>query len=546
MTDYLSRGPGLQSWLSSTDHKRIGVMYLVSILSAFLLGGIFAILMRTEMLTPARTIVDVEAYNQFFTLHGAIMVFLFAIPGIPAALGNFVLPLMLGAKNVAFPKLNRTCFHLWILGAFLSLLAIVFGGVDAGWTFYTPYSISTETNVILAAIGVAILGFSSVFTGLNFIVTIHRLRRPGLTWFKMPLFAWSLYATGIIQLLAMPVLAATLLLLTLERATGLSVFDPASGGDPVFFQHLFWFSAHPAVFIMVLPGMGIVSELMSTFSRKHIFGYKPIAYSSVAIALLSFLAWGHHMTTSGQSDVASTIFSAFAFIVAVPFAIKVFSWIATMHKGSIRLDTPMIYALAFIILIGVGGLSGLFLMALATSIHLHDTYFAVAHFHYVIVGGMVVAFIGGLHYWWPKMFGRRYSENWGRFAASLIFIGLNMTFFTQFIMGSKGMPRRYYNYADEFTGYHVVSSIGTYLLAVGFIVVAAYLIHSLTKGRPAPANPWGGNSLEWHTSSPPPPENFDGEIPPARDPYDYDDLAWDGRNEEYVVEEHVAKSGAVT
>ncbi len=538
MTDYLTHGAGLRSWLVTLDHKRIGVMYLISILFAFFLGGVFAMLIRTELLTPARTIVDANTYNQFFTLHGAIMIFLFIIPGIPAALGNFVLPLMIGAKDVAFPRLNLTSYYLWVLGALFALLSIALGGVDTGWTFYTPYSTTTGTNVIAVTLGAFILGFSSIFTGINFIVTIHKLRRPEMTWFKMPLFIWSLYATAIIQVLATPVLGITLLLLIVERALGVGIFDPSLGGDPVLFQHFFWFYSHPAVYIMILPGMGIISELVSVFSRKHIFGYRFIAYSSVAIAVLGFLVWGHHMFTSGQSSLANMIFSALTFTVAIPSAIKVFNWLATMYKGSIRLDTPMIYALAFIVLFGIGGLTGLFLGALATDIHLHDTYFVVAHFHYTMMGGTLIAFIGGLHYWWPKMFGRRYSEKWGRLAAALIFVGFNVTFFTQFVMGSKGMPRRYYNYVDEYTSYHVISSIGGYLMAVGFILVAAYLIHSLVRGERAPENPWGSNSLEWKTGSPPPHENFEGS-PPVGDPYDYDDLVWDAR-----IRGYVAKRGA--
>ncbi len=530
---YLTHGKGILSWLLTLDHKRIGVMYLMFILASFLLGGIFALLVRTELLTPGRTIMDADTYNKMFTLHGAVMIFLFIIPGIPAALGNFVLPLMLGAKDVALPRLNLASLYCWISGAILALVSITVGAIDTGWTFYTPYSTTTGTAVIWMVLGVFILGFSSIFTGLNFIVTIHKMRPEGMTWFRMPLLLWGLYATAIIQVLATPVLAITLLLLVAERTLGVGIFDPALGGDPVLFQHLFWFYSHPAVYIMILPAMGVMSEVISTFSRKHIFGYRFIAYSSIAIAILSFLVWGHHMFVSGQSGLANMIFSALTFSVAIPSAVKVFNWIATMYKGSIRLDAPMIYALAFLFLFAIGGLTGLFLGALATDIHLHDTYFVVAHFHYVMFGGTVIAFLAGLHYWWPKMFGKMYSERWARVAALLIFVGFNLTFFTQFVMGSHGMPRRYYNYLPQFTVYHQASSVGSYILALGFVVMAVYLLHSLVRGERAPRNPWGAATLEWETSSPPPAHNFDHDML-AGDPYDIDALVWDPTQKGYV------------
>jgi cytochrome c oxidase subunit I len=517
--NYLNHGKGLRSWLFTLDHKRIGIMYLVSILASFLLGGIFALLIRTELLTPGKTIVDANTYNQMFTLHGAIMIFLFIIPGIPAALGNIVLPLMLGAKDVAFPRLNLASYYMWVFGALFALISITTGAVDTGWTFYTPYSTTTGGSVIAMTFGVFILGFSSIFTGLNFIVTIHKLRPKGMTWFRMPLFLWGLYGTAIIQVMATPVLGITVLLLIVERTLGIGIFDPALGGDPVLYQHFFWFYSHPAVYIMILPAMGVISELIPVFSRKHIFGYTFIAYSSIAIAVISFLVWGHHMFVSGQSSLGSTIFSFLTFLVAIPSAVKVFNWTATMYKGAIVLTTPMLYALSFLFLFGIGGLTGLFLGALAVDVHLHDTYFIVAHFHYVMFGGTVIAFLGGLHYWWPKMFGRMYSERWGRIACVLIFIGFNVTFFTQFVMGSRGMPRRYYNYLPEFTTYHQISTFGSFIMGIGFLIIATYLLHSLFKGRPAPANPWGGATLEWQTPSPPPHDNF-AQTPTAGDPYE--------------------------
>ncbi len=530
---YLTTGRGVLSWLFTLDHKRIGVMYLVAILGSFFLGGVFALLIRTELLTPGPTIMTADTYNKMFTLHGAVMIFLFIIPGIPATLGNFVLPLMLGAKDVALPRLNLASFWLWMIGATVAVSSIIIGAVDTGWTFYTPYSTTTGTAVVAMTLGAFILGFSSIFTGLNFIVTIHKMRPEGMTWFRMPLFLWGIYSTAIIQVLATPVLGITLLLLIAERTLGVGIFDPALGGDPVLYQHFFWFYSHPAVYIMILPAMAIMSELMSVFSGKHIFGYKFIAWSSVAIAVLSFLVWGHHMFTSGQSGLTNMIFSALTFSVAIPSAVKVFNWLATMYKGSIQLATPMLYALSFLFLFSIGGLTGLFLGALSTDIHLHDTYFVVAHFHYVMFGGTVIAFLGGLHYWWPKMFGRMYSERGGWIGALLIFVGFNLTFFTQFVMGSHGMPRRYYNYLEVFKPYHVASTWGSYILGLGFMVVAGYLLHSLFRGEKAPANPWGSATLEWETTSPPPPQNFDHEML-AGDPYDLDCLRYDPEIKGYV------------
>ncbi|MBI1386963.1 MAG: cytochrome c oxidase subunit I [bacterium] len=536
--NYLTHEKGIMSWLTTLDHKRIGVMYLACILLFFFVGGLIALLIRTELLTPGPTTgMTPDQYNKLFTLHGAIMVFLVIIPGIPAALGNFVLPLMLGAKDVAFPRLNLASWYFYVAGAIFALLTIVLGGVETGWTFYTPYStgenVSGYLNVVLITFAVFILGFSSIFTGLNFIVTIHKLRPPGMDWFKMPLFLWSIYGTALIQVLATPVLGITVLLLIIENLLGVGIFNPRLGGDPILYQHFFWFYSHPAVYIMILPGMGIISELIPVFSRKHIFGYTFIAYSSIAIAILGFLVWGHHMFTSGMSDLAITVFSLLTFSVSIPSAIKVFNWLATMYKGSISLDTPMCFALSFIFLFGIGGLTGLFLGALATDIHLHDTYFIVAHFHYVMMGGTMIAFLGGLHYWWPKMFGKMYNERMGQLAALLIFIGFNLTFFPQFVMGAHGMPRRYFNYKEVFTFWHVLSSIGSYTLAVGFFVDAGCLLHSLFRGKPAPQNPWGAATLEWETSSPPVHDNFKT-IPAVTDPYDYSDLVYDKTIEGFV------------
>jgi len=523
--NYLTAKRGVMSWLYTVDHKRIGLMYLAGILVFFLAGGLFAITLRTELLTPEGDMISANTYNKMFTLHGAVMVFLVIIPSVPAALGNFLVPLMLGTKDVAFPKLNLLSFYIYTLGSMFFLATLVTGQLDTGWTFYTPYSsYDSGTAVISATAGAFILGFSSILTGLNFIVTIHKMRAPGMTWNRMPLFLWAIYATSVIQVLATPVLAITLLLLIVERTLNIGIFDPLMGGDPVLFQHFFWFYSHPAVYIMILPGFGIVSELIAVHSRKHIFGYKAIALSSVAIAIISFLVWGHHMFVSGQSELAGVVFSFLTFAVAVPTAIKVFSWTATLYKGSIEFNTPMLYALCFLFTFSIGGLTGIFLGALSVDVHLHDTYFVVAHFHYVMMGGTIIAFVGGIHHWWPKMFGRMYSEAKGRWGVLAIFIGFNMTFFNQFMLGHQGMPRRYYTYVPQFQLQHILSTVGAYILLLGFLWIAYYLLESLFKGERAPANPWGGVSLEWATASPPIEHNFHGQPRVDADPYAFPEI----------------------
>ncbi|MBL8148808.1 MAG: cytochrome c oxidase subunit I [Blastocatellia bacterium] len=519
--NYINAKKGLMSWIVTLDHKRIGVMYLGSILFAFMLGGLMALLVRLELIAPGRTIMGPKTYNQVFTLHGAIMVFLFIIPSIPAALGNFMLPILLGAKDVAFPRLNLASYYIYVVGAIFCVASLLMGAADTGWTFYTPYSTTTGTSVVSMTLGAFILGFSSIFTGLNFIATIHKLRAPGMTWGKMPLFCWGMYATSVIQVIATPVLGITLLLLIMEKVLGVGIFDAKLGGDPVLYQHFFWFYSHPAVYIMILPGMAIISEIIPVFSHKTIFGYRAIALSSVAIAIIGFLVWGHHMFTSGQSELAGMIFSFLTFLVAIPSGIKVFNWVATMYKGSISLNTPMLYALAFLFLFTIGGLTGLFLGTLSVDVHLHDTYFVVAHFHYVMMGGTVIAFFGGLHYWWPKITGRMYSESLAKIACALTFIGFNVTFLTQFVLGSRGMPRRYYNYVDQFQPLHAFSTVGSWILGLGFLLMAFYLLASLKTGKKASDNPWGGVTFEWQTPSPPPEHNFNYVPVATHGPYEY-------------------------
>ena len=519
---YLNESYGVRSWLLTTDHKRVGLLYLISLTGAFFVGGFFAVMLRLELLTPAGDLLQAETYNKFFTMHGVIMVFFFLVPSIPAVLGNFVLPLMIGARDVAFPRLNLASWYLYVLGASFTTYAVVSGGVDTGWTFYTPYStMSSTTQVMPTAIGIFIVGFSSILTGLNFIVTIHRMRAPGLTWFRLPLFVWALYATSLIQVLATPVLAITVTLLGLERVLRVGIFDPAIGGDPVLFQHLFWFYSHPAVYIMILPGMGVISELVTCFSRKSIFGYTYVAFSSIAIAVFGFLVWGHHLFVAGQSVYAAMVFSLLSYLVAIPSAVKVFNWTATLHKGTIEFRTPLLYALGFIGLFTIGGLTGLFLASLGMDVHVTDTYFVIAHFHYIMVGGMVMAYLGGIHYWWPKISGRMYPEAWGRLAALVIFIGFNLTFFPQFILGYLGMPRRYHAYPEEFQVLNVMSTAGASILGVGYVLPMVYLLWSLRYGERASANPWNATGLEWQTPSPPPRDNFEETPVVTTEPYRY-------------------------
>lgn len=517
---------GILSWILSTDHKRIGILYLVSIAIFFIVGAIFGLLMRLELISPGETIMDAQTYNQTFTLHGVIMIFLFIIPGLPAIFGNFFLPIQLGARDVAFPRLNLLSWWIYMFGAFLALLSITLPGgpVDTGWTFYIPYSVRSTTNVSLAIFAAFVLGFSSILTGINFITTVHRMRAPGMTYFKMPLFVWSTYATAWIQIIATPVVGITILLLIIERWFGVGIFDPALGGDPILYQHLFWIYSHPAVYIMILPAMGVVSEIIPTFARRTIFGYKAIAISSLAIAFVGYLVWAHHMFTSGMSDTARMIFSLLTFIVALPSGVKIFNWVATMYKGSIDPKPPFQWVMAFIVLFSIGGLTGLVLGSLATDVHLHDTYFVVAHFHYVMFGGTGTIFFAALFYWFPKMFGRMYNLKLATYSVIIYFIAFNALYFPKFIMGYLGMPRRYYDYLNEFTTLQEISTIGSWLMAIAIVMIIWNLIHSLRHGKVAHPNPWGGVTLEWHISSPPPLENFH-QIPVVKhEPYDFSQL----------------------
>ena len=523
--NYLNKEYGISSWLFTTDHKRIALLYLVTITFFFFIGGFFALLIRLELLTPEGDLVLADTYNKLFTMHGQIMVFFFLIPAVPAVLGNFLIPIMIGAKDLAFPRINLLSWYLLVIGGCFMTYTILSGGVDTGWTFYTPLSTHfLDTHVIAAALAIFIAGFSSILTGLNFIVTIHRMRAPGMTWSRLPLFVWANYATAIIQVLGTPVLAISLMLVALERIFHLGIFDPRLGGDPLLFQHLFWFYSHPAVYIMILPGMGVISEIVTCFSHKRIFGYQFMALALIAIAVLGFLVWAHHMFVAGISLYAALVFSLLSYFVAVPSAIKVFNWTATMFKGSITYSTPMLYAFGFIGLFTMGGMTGLFVAALGIDVHVTDTYFVIAHFHYIMVGGMVMAYMGGLHFWWPKLSGRMYPENWGRLAAMIIFIGFNLTFFPQFVLGWLGMPRRYWQYSPEFQVLNVLSTAGSTILAVGYLLPMVYFLWSMRYGKPAPDNPWGAAGLEWMISSPPTTFNFDQTPTVTWEAYNYDEL----------------------
>jgi cytochrome c oxidase subunit 1 len=523
--NYLTNGYGIKSWLLTTDHKRIAMLYLASITFFFFIGGMFALLVRLELLTPEGDLLQADTYNKAFTMHGMIMVFFFLIPVVPAVLGNFLVPIMIGAKDLAFPRINLLSWYLYIIGGILITHCMLTGGVDTGWTFYTPYSTAfTNTKIIEAGLAAFVAGFSSIFTGLNFIVTVHRMRAPGMTWGRLPLFIWANYATSIIMILGTPVIAITIILVAAERLFHLGIFDPKLGGDPLLFQHLFWFYSHPAVYIMILPSMGVISEIITAFSRKRIFGYKFVALSSIGIAIIGFLVWAHHMFVSGMSLYAALIFSFLTYLVGVPSAIKVFNWTATLYKGSISYTTPMLYALGFIGLFLIGGLTGLFLASLGIDVHVTDTYFVVAHFHYVMVGSVLMAYLGGMHFWWPKISGRMYPEGWGRLAALIVFIGFNLTFFPQFVLGYLGMPRRYWQYKSEYQVLNIFSTAGATILGVGYVLPLIYFMWSMRYGKPATDNPWSAAGLEWMTSSPPPTFNFD-ETPVVNfEAYDYEHI----------------------
>ena len=520
-----SPATGLRSWLTTRDHKRIGVMFLVATTIAFALGGFFALLIRLELLTPGPTIMDAMTYNRLFTLHGVVMIFLFMIPAIPSGFGNFLVPIMLGAKDVAFPRINLLSFYLYVLGAAVALYGMVHGGADTGWTFYAPYSTTTVTQVEPVLLGAFILGFSSILTGLNFIVTTHTMRAPGLSWDRLPLFVWSIYATAVIQILATPVIGMTVLLVAVEHAFKIPIFDPAQGGDPVLFQHFFWFYSHPAVYIMILPAMAVISEVVCAFSRKNIFGYHAVAYSSLGIAFVGFFTWGHHLFTSGQSPMTGGIFGVLSMFVGIFTAVKVFNWTATLYRGSIAFRTPFAYFVGFLFFLVFGGMTGIALATMSLDVHWQDTYFVVAHFHFIMVGATLMAFLAALHYWLPKITGRMYSEGWGLVAAVMVVLGFNFTFIPQFLLGNAGMPRRYFSYPERFWALNVASTAGASVLAIGLVIVLVYLLVAIRWGPIAGPNPWRSRGFEWDTPSPPPPENYETTPVYTHGPHEYQEDA---------------------
>jgi cytochrome c oxidase subunit I len=518
---YLTAERGLRSWLLTRDHKRIAILFFIATTMALILGGVFALVLRLELLSPERDFMSALDYNRLFTHHGIVMVFLFLVPSIPTVFGNFALPIMLGAKDVAFPRINLASFYVYVIGAAIVLASLLGGGVDSGWTFYAPYSTSSPTAVGLAATGIFVVGVSSILTGLNFIVTTHTLRARGISWMSMPLFVWAIYATAIIQVLATPVLGMSLLLVAIDHAWALGIFDPEMGGDPVLFQHLFWFYSHPAVYIMILPAMGVISEVVCTFSHNRPASYRAIAFSSLGIAFIGFLTWGHHMFVSGMSVLDSGIFGILSMFVAIFSAIKVFTWTATLRKGRIRFSTPMLYFFGFMFLFVFGGMTGVAVATSSLDVHWHDTYFVVAHFHFIMVGGSLTAFMAAVHYWFPKMFGRQYSEKWGLIGASMVILGFIFTFTPQFLLGNAGMPRRYFSYPAEYQWLNVMSTAGASILAMGLVISLGYLLYALVRGPRAEPNPWGSRGYEWLTSSPPPVHNFEPPLEVERGPYDY-------------------------
>ncbi len=521
--EYHGNRKGIFKWILSTDHKRIALLYLFTIMTFFLVGATIGLLMKLELIAPGKTIVDAKTYNAFFTIHGVIMIFVIVIPGLPAVFGNFFLPILIGAKDVAFPRLNLFSWYVYITGIALVIYSLFAGGgaPDTGWTFYAPYSFRTSTNMLPAVVAVFVIGFASILTGLNFLVTMHRMRAPGMTWLKMPLFPWTLYGTAWVQILATPIVGITMLMIVAERTLHIGFFDPTLGGDPILYQHLFWIYSHPAVYIMILPAMGAISEIIPTFSHKSIFGYKFLVGSTIAIAFVGYFVWGHHMFTSGMSGVALISFSFLTFLVAIPSAIKVFNWIATMHKGSILLDTPFYWAVSFIFVFMIGGFSGLVLGALATNVHLHNTHFVLAHFHFIVFGGTGYAFFAALHYWYPKMFGRMYNRKWANTGWLIFFIGYLTLYLPMFYLGMQGMPRRYYDYDEIFHPWNIVSTLGSWVMFTGLVIIIVNLFRGVRVGPKALQDPWGGKTLEWTIPSPPPEDNFKTIPVVVKGPYDY-------------------------
>jgi len=504
---------GWASWITTTDHKRIGIMYMVTTFVFFCLGGVEALMIRLQLGAPNNTLVTPETYNQLFTMHGTTMIFLFVVP-MMAGLANYFLPLMIGARDMAFPRLNALSFWLLLAGGIVFYASIFWNPPEAGWTSYAPLS-----NAIYSPSGgqdawiylIHLTGLSSILGALNFYATVANMRARGMSWGRLPLFVWAILTYSVLIIFAMPVIAAAVTMLLTDRHFGTHFFDPAEGGSPLLWQNLFWFFGHPEVYIMVLPGFGLVSEILPVFARKPIFGYKAIAASTVAIAFLGFLTWAHHMFTAPIPEAILVFVMLSSFLIAVPTGVKMLNWIATLWRGTIEFKTPLLFCVGFIALFLIGGISGVFLAVFPVDWQLNETYFVVAHIHFVLMGGAVFTIFAAIYYWFPKITGRMLSENLGKLSFYLMFFGFLATFLIQHVMGLDGMPRRVYEYDNvgHLALYNAISTVGSFILGAGVVVTIINVVRSLKVGVVAGPDPWRANTLEWFTTSPPPANNFD-------------------------------------
>jgi cytochrome c oxidase subunit I len=508
---YLNERFSLGSWLATRDHKRVAWLYLVTVSLFFLAGLASMSVLRLESLTPRGDLVEPGTYARLFTLHGTVMVWLFLVPALPGVLGNFLVPLMIGARSVAFPRLNLAGWYLYLAGGLLLFGLLTSQGLTGGWVLYSSNTLFQGYSLGPIA-ALLLLRASAFLLALNLIVTIHRMRTAQMSWAEMPIFVWGVYLMSLVQVLTLPVLATGTMLVVAEKIAGLGLLTPALGGDSLWAQHFVWFFSHAVVYSLILPAIGIITEIISTFSRTILTTRKHVICSLIAITFLGTLIWGHHLLVSTQTPVLSLFFSALSFLIVVPFLVVFWTWLSSLYGGSISYAAPMLYALAFIGVLVIGGVSGLILSTLALAPHLDNTYFVVAHFHYLVAGALLLAYLGGIHYWWPKITGRLFPNGWGAFAALLTFVGVNLTFLPLYLIGYMGLPRRHYSYPAEFQTLQVLVSAGATLLVLGYLLPAVYLFWSLFHGRRASADPWGGMTLEWRTSSPPPSKNFEDKV----------------------------------